>query len=153
MTRPSTNQLHVNLSASQTRKRLKGHGLGVRKVAATDRNQSVIVHTATGDHLRELESLFKDVVASPAEAALSRPVENLRNLGPASAAWLQEIGIFDAGDLTRLGPVCAYRLIEQLHPQTSLNLLWAMAGAISDHDWRDIPADEKERLKLELKSD
>ena len=65
MSKPLTSKLHVNLSASQTRKRLKGHGLGVKKVEAADRNRSVIIHTATGGHLRELESLFADVRDTP----------------------------------------------------------------------------------------
>ena len=61
--KPKPGRLHVNLSASQTRKRLKGHGFGVRKVEAADRNQSLITHTATGEHLRELKTLFSDVLA------------------------------------------------------------------------------------------
>ena len=68
MTDYKTDNLYVNLTASQARKRLKGHGLGVRKVAASDRKHAVIVHTATGDHLRELKSLFSDVMSSEQEA-------------------------------------------------------------------------------------
>ncbi len=56
------NKLFVNLSASQTRRRLKGLGYGVRKVESADRNKAVIFHTATGDHLRELEAIFADVL-------------------------------------------------------------------------------------------
>ena len=62
MPRTESDRLHVNLSASQTRKRLKGRGFGVRRVEATGDHQSVIVHTATGGHLRKLESLFADVL-------------------------------------------------------------------------------------------
>ena len=63
MTKSETYSLHVVLSASQTRKRLKGHGFGVRKVEASDRNQAVIIHTATREHLRDLEALFADVMS------------------------------------------------------------------------------------------
>ena len=56
-------KLYVELSASQVRRRLKGHGFGVRKVESVDRNRAVIFHTATGDHLRGLLSLFEDVIA------------------------------------------------------------------------------------------
>lgn len=52
----------VWLSASQTRKRLKGHGFGVRRVEAFDRKQAKVVHTATGEHRRELRRLFADVL-------------------------------------------------------------------------------------------
>lgn len=62
MTKTATDKLYVNLSASQTRKRLKGHGFGVKKVEAAGRNQAVIVHTATGGHLQQLKSLFAGVL-------------------------------------------------------------------------------------------
>ena len=74
MTKADTHKLYVNLSASQTRKRLKGHGFGVRRVEAVGRNQSVIFHTATGAHLRAIESLLADVMSS----ALQEEEENIK---------------------------------------------------------------------------
>jgi hypothetical protein len=61
MADPKGDRLFVNLSASQVRRRLKGFGHGVRKVHSAGRNQAVIVHTATGRHLAELEAKFADV--------------------------------------------------------------------------------------------
>ena len=61
------NRLYVDLGASQVRRRLKGHGFGVRKVETTGPKRAVIIHSATGQHRRELESLFQDVIADPAE--------------------------------------------------------------------------------------
>lgn len=55
-------KLYVDLAASQVRRRLKGHGFGVRKVHSDGKNRAVIIHTATGDHLRDLEALFQDVI-------------------------------------------------------------------------------------------
>ena len=60
--------LYVELAASQVRRRLKGHGFGVRKVFSNGKNRAVIIHTATGDHLRDLESLFWDVIGASDEA-------------------------------------------------------------------------------------
>ena len=60
-------RLYVELSASQVRRRLKGHGFGVRKVESAGKNRAVIIHTATGEHRRELEALLHDVLSSPAE--------------------------------------------------------------------------------------
>ena len=37
-------------------------GFGVRKVETAGKNRAVIVHTATGEHLRQLEALFQDVI-------------------------------------------------------------------------------------------
>ena len=57
-------RLFVKLSASQARRRLQGHGFGVRKVHSSGRRKAVIVHTATGRHLRDLQALFDDVIDS-----------------------------------------------------------------------------------------
>ncbi len=59
-------RLFVELNASQVRRRLKGHGFGVRKVETAGVGRAVIIHTATGEHLRALQALFQDVTA-PAE--------------------------------------------------------------------------------------
>jgi DNA transformation protein and related proteins len=56
------NRLHVKLGASQVRRRLKGLGFGVRKVESAGRGEAVIIHTATGQHLRELCAIFQDVI-------------------------------------------------------------------------------------------
>lgn len=68
MTDIKGDKLHVHLSASQVRKRLKGLGYGVRKVHSAGRNEAVIIHTATGDHLRELQAIFQDVIEPPQDA-------------------------------------------------------------------------------------
>ena len=60
-------RLYLELGASQVRRRLKGHGFGVRKVYSDGKNRAVIIHTATGDHLRDLEALFQGLIRSPEE--------------------------------------------------------------------------------------
>lgn len=55
-------RLYVALSASQARRRLKGHGLGVRKIESAGKNRALIIHTATGQHQRDLEALFHDAL-------------------------------------------------------------------------------------------
>ena len=64
-------RLYVNLGPSKVRRMLKGHGFGVMKVQSAGTAQSVIFHTATGEHLRQLKSLFGDAVAPDADAASS----------------------------------------------------------------------------------
>lgn len=153
MASPKGSHLFVNLGPSQARRRLKGFGHGVRKVQSAGRNQSVIIHTATGRHLEELEAKFADVGFSSTEGELSEPIENLRNLGLASAAWLREVEITTIGELARLGPAVAYRLVKQAQPKASLNLLWGMAAGLADRDWRDLSEDEKERLRKEVEEE
>ena len=48
-------KLCVAIGASQARRWLKGHGFGVRRVYSDGKNRAVIIHTATGEHLQELE--------------------------------------------------------------------------------------------------
>lgn len=153
MASPKGSHLFVNLGPSQARRRLKGFGHGVRKVQSAGRNQSVIIHTATGRHLEELEAMFADVGFSATEGDLSEPIENLRNLGLASAAWLREVEITTIGELARLGPALAYRLVNQAQSKVSLNLLWAMAAGLSDRDWRDLTEEEKESLRKEVEEE
>ncbi len=76
-------KLLVNLGASQTRRRLKGFGHGVRKVQSTGRNQAVIIHTATGRHLQELENKFADVGFFSKEGDLSEAVRSDSRTTPA----------------------------------------------------------------------
>ena len=150
MPEPKGDKLYVNLGASQTRRRLKGFGHGVRTVQSAGRNQAVIIHTAMGRHLEELERKFADVGFSRAENELHEPIDNLPNLGPTSATWLRGAGIGTISELERLGPVLAYRIVRQRQPDASLNLLWAMAAGLENRDWRDLTEYEKARLRQQI---
>ena len=57
-----TSPLYVALSASQVRRRLKGYGFGIKRIESAGKGRAVILHTATGEHLDELEALFADVI-------------------------------------------------------------------------------------------
>jgi len=146
MSETKGSHLFVNLSPSQTRRRLKSFGHGVRKIQSAGTNKAVIIHTATGRHLEELQAKFADVGFSSQGDELSEPVENLRNLGPASAGWLRDAGIHTVEDLRRFGPALAYRMVIQKQPEASLNLLWAIAAGLQDRDWRELTGEEKEQL-------
>ena len=76
---PKGDKLFVNIGASEARRRLRGFGHGVRKVQSAGRNQSAIIHTATGRHLQELETKFADVgfSGSAISANLSKTSETL----------------------------------------------------------------------------
>ena len=70
MADPKGDKLYVNLSAAEVRRRLKGFGHGVRKVQSAGKNRAVVIHTATGQHLAELEAVFGDAKVSHSEAGL-----------------------------------------------------------------------------------
>ncbi|MBG0830190.1 TfoX/Sxy family protein [Planomonospora sp. ID67723] len=78
-------------------------------------------------------------------------IRDLRNLGPKSEVWLEQVGVRDAGLLAELGAVEVYRrLRDAAVPGLSLNALWAMEGALADVDWRLLPAERRQELLAEL---
>lgn len=78
------------------------------------------------------------------------PIETLLNLGPKSSEWLSEIGIHNRGDLEKIGPINAYKALKKIRSEVSLNLLYAMVGALSDISWKEIPLELKEKLKSKI---
>ena len=58
MTESTSGNLYVKLSASEIRRRLKGHSFGVRRIETAGRGRAVIVHTAMGKHLRQTASVI-----------------------------------------------------------------------------------------------
>lgn len=145
MADPKGHLLYVNLSASQVRRRLKGFGHGVRKVQSGGRNRAVVIHTATGPNLVELQRLFADVGASQRND-LGEPIENLRNLDVHSAGWLREAGILTVEAVERLGPVLAFQQVRRFHPNAKLDLLWALHAGIQNRDRQDLSDAEKKEL-------
>ena len=58
---PKGQKLCVNLGATETKRRLKGFGHGVRKVQSGGKGRALIIHTAIGRNLDELKAKFADV--------------------------------------------------------------------------------------------
>jgi DNA transformation protein len=82
-----------------------------------------------------------------AHKAAPIPVERLRNLGPKSSAWLRSVGIETRADLERVGAVAAYKQVAAAGFETSLNLLYALEGALLDLRWDRLSAAIKENLR------
>ena len=57
-------------------------------------------------------------------------LSKLRNLGPKSSAWLRAVGIKDLEDLKRIGPAEVYLRLQREGFKVSMNLVWALQGAI-----------------------
>jgi len=49
----------------------------------------------------------------------------------------------------RVGPAIASVLVRNVWSEASENLLWAMAAGLKDQDARDLPQNEKNRLRKE----
>ena len=72
--------------------------------------------------------------------------EKLRNVGPKSAAWLRQVGLRTREDLASVGAVDAYMRVKRAGFKPSLNLLYALEGALCDCHWQDVP--EARRTEL-----
>jgi DNA transformation protein and related proteins len=77
-------------------------------------------------------------------------IRALRNLGAASANMLARAGITSVAQLQKLGAIEAYRRVVASEQKASLNLLWALEGALTDRAWQDVARSERLRLLLAL---
>lgn len=78
------------------------------------------------------------------------PSPDLPGLGPKSLAMLAAAGLHGRADLERLGSVQAYLRVKAAGQNASLNLLWALEGALAGQDWRVVAREERTRLLLAL---
>ncbi|WP_440027754.1 TfoX/Sxy family protein [Chromobacterium amazonense] len=81
---------------------------------------------------------------------MNGPIASLRGLGPKSAHMLAAAGIATVEQLRALGAVEAYVRVCEAQPGASLNLLWALEGALTDRDWRAVAREDRMRLLLAL---
>ncbi len=63
----------------------------------------------------------------------------LRDLGPRSAAMLTAAGVRTRDELARLGAIGACARVQATGKRVSLNLAYAIEGALTDCDWRALP--------------
>ena len=70
----------------------------------------------------------------------------LRNIGPKSAAWLRQVGLRSFEDLQRVGSVEAFAKIKRAGFKPSLNLLYALEGALVDCHWQEVPEARRNEL-------
>ena len=74
-------------------------------------------------------------------------LSDLPNLGPTSAGWLRDVGIETYEALERLGSVQAFLLVDASREGVSLNLLWALEGALRDVRWDRLPPELRADLR------
>jgi DNA transformation protein len=74
----------------------------------------------------------------------------LPNLGPKSAQVLAQAGITSLEQLRQLGAVPAYVRAKQTGANVSLNLLWALEGAITGLHWQAVARLHRTSLLLAL---
>lgn len=77
-------------------------------------------------------------------------IADLKNFGPKSQQMLAQAGIHTIEQLQELGAVRAYVQVKRSGNNASLNLLWALEGALSGQHWQVVAKHERLRLLLEL---
>ena len=75
--------------------------------------------------------------------------EKLRNIGPKSMAWLRQTGVRSLDDLKAVGALAAFVRVKRAGFKPSLNLLYALEGAILDCHWQEIPDTRRKELILD----
>ena len=77
-------------------------------------------------------------------------IADMRNLGKKSAALLAAAGITTVEQLEQLGAMEAYLMVKQAGVSVSLNLLYAIEGALTDTHWNQLGQGRRESLLLAL---
>ena len=76
-------------------------------------------------------------------------LRDLRNLVPASEKMLFQAGIETEAQLKEMGSVAAYCVVVRYAmSKPSLNLLWAIEGALTERDWKEIAHSERTSLLI-----
>jgi predicted flap endonuclease-1-like 5' DNA nuclease len=116
----------------------------------------------TAERKRTLAARAKALAKAPAPgrrpaatpvAPQADAIAALPNLGTASARKLAEAGITSVAALRRLGAVEAWQRVRKHWPGASLNLLWALEGALTGRGWQEVARTERTRLLLALDDD
>jgi len=76
----------------------------------------------------------------------------LKNLGPKSTQWLNAIGVYTLDDLREMGAIDCCRILKAQGYSVSLNLAYAIEGALRDLHWTKLPESVKQQLRTALQS-
>jgi DNA transformation protein len=77
-------------------------------------------------------------------------IRNLRNLGPSSEKMLGKANIASEEQLRALGAVAAFVAVKRAGCSPSLNLLWAIEGALTDRHWTEVANNDRRSLLTQL---
>lgn len=70
---------------------------------------------------------------------MAASTQKMRNIGPKSAAWLRQVGLRTLDDISHIGVVEAFMKVRRAGFKPSLNLLYALEGAVLDCHWQEVP--------------
>lgn len=84
------------------------------------------------------------------EQRIFSSIIDLPNLGSKSVEMLKRVGITTVEELQRIGSIRAYYEIKKNMPSASLNLLWALEGALTNRTWQEVARYDRTRLLFML---
>ena len=79
-------------------------------------------------------------------------IADLHGLGPKSQQMLAAAGIRTVAQLRRIGAVRAYARVRSVAKGASLNLLWALEGALTGKPWQQVAKEHRLSLLLALEA-
>ena len=79
---------------------------------------------------------------------MATPPLKLRNIGPKSSAWLRQVGLRTEDELRAIGALEAFIRVKRAGFKPSLNLLYALEGALMDCHWQDVPSERRSELLI-----
>jgi len=83
---------------------------------------------------------------------MEQALVDLPGLGPRSASMLAGAGITTVAQLRQLGAVRAYAQVKATGAHASLNLLWALEGALTGLSWPEVAKEHRLSLLLSLET-
>lgn len=99
---------------------------------------------------RQARTPLSKRVSHPAATREVSSIAELPNLGPKSEQMLVACGITSIAQLRELGSVAAYARVKAARKSASLNLLWALEGALSGLPWQEVAREHRTSLLLSL---
>jgi len=76
----------------------------------------------------------------------------MRNLGSRSREMLAKAGIVSDAQLKAMGAVAAFIADKRAGGKPSLNLLWALEGALTNRDWKEVAREDRLSLLTQLEA-
>ncbi|MFA5589401.1 MAG: TfoX/Sxy family protein [Lysobacteraceae bacterium] len=68
-------------------------------------------------------------------------------VGPKAVAWLRQVGVRTHEDLVEVGAVAAYVKCKRAGFRPSLNMLYALEGALLGCHWQKVPEERRAELQ------
>ncbi len=132
---------------------LQSEGLHIAGQAVQDQHLCYAPQATTAV-IAEPSKVRVERTTRPAEhrrSAQGEPaLSELRGLGPASVEMLKSVNIRSTKALRQADLYAVYAKIKAKHPKTSINLLYAMMGAVDDVDWRVIARERRSEVLMQL---